>query len=340
MLVRASGPAVGPPGASSRGIDLPEPAHVFDRDDDLQLQLLAYAGVHDGHRARWCGARPVRGRATRSPAPQVGGHRRQRPLRGRQADALRGHGGQCLQSLQRQRQVRATLGRRKGMDLIDDDPAHAAKRLARLRGQDEIEGFRRRHQDVRGSLAKGATLPGRCIAGAQAHAHLADGGAESLGGQGDAGQRCTEVAVDVVDQGLQGGDVEDAQALSRVRGLVLGQQTIQAPQEGGQRLAAAGGCTDQAVLPCGDGRPTLRLRLGGCLERTLEPRARGRLEDGERLWLIGPARACHGERSVPLRGRISTSVLARSRSRPIDSVFGGVDGSSYPARASRIVDNR
>ena len=59
-------------------------------------------------------------------------HLLQRPLRRRQADALRrSRSRQRRQPLQRQRQVRAALGRRQRVDLVDDDPTRRRRSVSR-----------------------------------------------------------------------------------------------------------------------------------------------------------------------------------------------------------------
>ena len=70
MLVRSSGLVAGPPGCSSSGQDLADRRHVVDRDDDLQLERLARAGVDD------------RDVAVRSDAAEEAGDRVERPLGG------------------------------------------------------------------------------------------------------------------------------------------------------------------------------------------------------------------------------------------------------------------
>ena len=76
---RPSPPAAGP-AAAPRPAAPAEVAHVLDRDDDLDLERLADAGVDDGDRPRLAGRRP---------AAEEAGDLVERTLRGRQPDALR-----------------------------------------------------------------------------------------------------------------------------------------------------------------------------------------------------------------------------------------------------------
>ncbi len=73
------------------------------------------------------------------------------------------------------------------------------------------------------------------VAGADGHRHLGRHDSRPLGGRGDAGQRPAQVALDVVVQRLQGGEVEHPAgrpALQAAR-----HQPVQGPEEGGERLA-------------------------------------------------------------------------------------------------------
>ena len=76
MLVRRSGLMAGPPGWCSGRQDLADRGHVVDRDDDLELERLAGAGIDD------------RDLAVRPDATEEPGDRLQRTLRRRQADPL------------------------------------------------------------------------------------------------------------------------------------------------------------------------------------------------------------------------------------------------------------
>ena len=84
--------------------DLAERGHVLDRDDDLQLQRLARAGIDDGDLA------------VRADAAEEAGDGLERPLGRAQADALerrRVVAAQALEALEAQGQVRAALACRR-----------------------------------------------------------------------------------------------------------------------------------------------------------------------------------------------------------------------------------
>ncbi len=113
--------------------------HRLDRHLDLEVQRLAHAGVDDP-------ARPLR-------ADHEAADLLQRVLRRAQPDPLRVAaavlgGDQRAQPLQRQREVRAALGRGDRVDLVDDDRLDVAQHVARLRGQHEVQRLGRRDQHV------------------------------------------------------------------------------------------------------------------------------------------------------------------------------------------------
>ena len=90
----------------------------------------------------------------------------ERALRRREADALRRRVGDRLEAFEREHEVRAALGRRERVDLVDDHGLDAAQDLARLRREHQVERLGRGDQDVgRGAHELLALLGGR-VAGA------------------------------------------------------------------------------------------------------------------------------------------------------------------------------
>ena len=213
-------------------------AHVLDRDHHLQVERLAVPGVDDRHR-------PV--------AAQEPGDLLQRALRCRQPDPLRLGRRDRRQPLQREHQVRTALGAGDGVDLVDDHRLDRAQHLAGAGGQHQVQRLGRGDQDVRRVAADRRALGLRRIAASQRDRHRRIGA--------DAGQRRAQVALNIVVQRAQRGDVEHAGAPA----LAVGAQPVERPQERGQRLARPGGCQDQRVVARRDRRPALRLgrsRLG------------------------------------------------------------------------------
>ena len=90
-------------------------AHVFERNDDAEVELLARAGVD---------------KLDRPAAGDEAADLLQRALRRREADALDRLADESLEALQAESEVRAALRAGDGMHLVDDDDADRAQRLA------------------------------------------------------------------------------------------------------------------------------------------------------------------------------------------------------------------
>ena len=93
----------------------------------------------------------------------------------------------------------------------------------------------------------------------------------------DAGQRRPQVAFDVNRERLERRDVEHAAPLLERRSR-LEHEPVEAPEERGQRLAAAGGREDKRGIAARDRRPSELLRPGRRLERRGEPLPHRRVE--------------------------------------------------------------
>ena len=152
--VRADGRAAG---LLVLGQDVADGAHVVDRDDDLELERLARAGIDD------------RDVAVRPDPAQEAADDVERSLGGDQPDPLgrRGAlGSEVLEAFEAQGQVGTTLRAGDGVDLVDDDVLDAAQDLAGLAREQQVQALRGRDEDVgrvAGDLA--AVLGGR-VAGA------------------------------------------------------------------------------------------------------------------------------------------------------------------------------
>ena len=75
----------------------------------------------------------------------------------------------------------------QGVNLVHDDVRDAAEGVARLRGQQQVQRFRRRDEDVRRLADQALPLGGRRVAGAdrrldhgQRQAHLARSGGDAF----------------------------------------------------------------------------------------------------------------------------------------------------------------
>ena len=216
--------------------------HRLDRHVDLEVQRLADPRVDERARAR---------RADHE-APDL----LERVLRRRQADALRLALLERGEAFERQREVRAALRRRDGVDLVEDDRLDAREDLARAAGEHEVERLGRGDEDVRRVAAHRGAVALRRVAGAHADGQR----------RADPAQRRAQVAVDVVRERLQRRDVDEARVVRR-----LPSQPVEPPEERGERLARSRRRRDERVLARGDRRPCLRLDLGRALEGGGEP---------------------------------------------------------------------
>ena len=240
---------------------LPDVAHLLDRHDDIDLHLLAHAGVDDADRsAATVGA---------VPAEEVG-DLFQRALRCRQADALRWAGRDGLEPLERQHQVGAAFGGGHRMDLVDDHRVDVDERVGGRRGEHEVQALGRGDEQIDRMTDQHLAITWRCVAGTHRHRRLVVRNAEPLGRQPDAHHRRPEVLLDVERQGPQRGDVQHPGAPLGV-GRLGRAQPVDRGEERGQRLAAAGRSADQGVAAAEDRRPAIDLRLGRHRERRREP---------------------------------------------------------------------
>ena len=105
------------------------------------IDLLLVAQVDDVARQRL---------AIAVEAGKVSGHFIHRLLRGREADAGRALSRDVIEACQGERQVCASFVLNQVMDLVDDDRFDGAEEgAASRRREHDVEGFRRRVEDVR-----------------------------------------------------------------------------------------------------------------------------------------------------------------------------------------------
>jgi hypothetical protein len=230
-----------------------ELAHVLDGDDDLQVELLRDPGVDQLDRS-----------AARDEAADL----LQRALRRREADPLERGRRQPLEPLERERHVGAPLRARDRVHFVEDQGVDGAQQLVRLRGEHQEERLGSRDQDVRRLAQHRLALLLRRVAGSHGDTKL----------RLEAGERPAEVPLDVVVQGLQRRDIEDAQPGGR-----RGREPVDGVEKGGERLAGARRRLDQRVRAGRDDRPAQRLRRRRRLERPLEPPSRRLRKDVERV---------------------------------------------------------
>ena len=109
-------------------------AHVLERDDDLEVELLADPHIDELDRPAAC-----------HEAPDL----LERPLRRREPDPLERLLGDPREPLQREGEMRAAFRPGDGVHLVDDHRLDAAEDLPPLRGEEQEERLGRRDQDVR-----------------------------------------------------------------------------------------------------------------------------------------------------------------------------------------------
>ncbi len=231
---------------------------------DCQIQIAPLAHVDDG------------GQGTRR-SHEKPGRRLHRPHRRGEPDALRRHpsrlGHQRVETLQRQREVGATLVAGHRVDLVHDDRAHAGQPAPPgLGGEEDVERLGRRDEHVGWPLRALPAFGRRGVSSAHGGADV-EGADAHPGGEGaELAERLLEVAADVVGQRAEGRDVHHLGAVFEraVRGLA--HEGVQAMEEGGEGLARAGGSGEKHVVALGDDGPALGLNGRGLDEAPAEPR--------------------------------------------------------------------
>ncbi len=219
-----------------------------------------------------------------------------------EADALDWLFCEGFEALQREGEVSSALGGNEGVDLVDDDGVDGAEGVGSLGGEQEVERLGGGDEDVGGLAAEACALALWGVSGADADERLVERDAAAAGHVGDAGERRTQVALDINGEGLEGGDVDDAatrfggwrRVVSHISGprapvdvghLVAGQivehETVEAPEEGGEGFSCAGGGEDECAFAAGDDGPAEALRRGGRVKYGAEPLCRDGMEAGE-----------------------------------------------------------
>ena len=161
-----------------------------------------------------------------------------RVLGGRQADPRQVSARECLQPLQRQRQMRAALVAGNRVNFIDDHrPAGGEHGPARLRSQQNVQRLRGRHDDVRRFAPHSGALRLRGIAAAHSRA---DGDVGQVQGRqffANARERRLEIALYVVRQRFQRRHVNDSGLIRQPALQTLPDQPVDRRQECSEGLA-------------------------------------------------------------------------------------------------------
>jgi len=208
------------------------------------------------------------------------------------------------------------------MDLVDDHGASGRQhRAAGLRAEQDVERFRRGHHDVRGAAAHAVALAGGSVAGADPGADVHVRQALRLEALADAGERCFQVALDVVRQGLEGGDVDDLGFVLEAAVEPLPHQAVDGGEKGRERLSRSGRGRNQHVPAGLEGGPSARLRRRGRSKAALKPGGNGRMKQG--TWRHGTA----------ISGRM---ISLRRRPQRRRARLARISSATYGFLASRI----
>ena len=209
-----------------------------------------------------------------------------RILRRRQADPHQALAAQRGQTFERQGQMRAALVRRHGVDFVDDDRARGRQhRTAGSGAEQDVEQLRGGDDDVRRAAAHAFPLAGRRVAGAHPGADFDIRQSALAQRLADAGERCLQVALDVVGQRLQRRDVDHLRGVCETACQPLADQPVDRRQERGEGLAGSGRGSNQGMAASLDRRPRLRLRRCRRGEAVGEPRRDGRVK--QVCWVHG-----------------------------------------------------
>ena len=206
-------------------------------------------------------------------------NRADRVLRRGEADAQQPVAAERAKAFERQGEVGAALVRRDRVDFVDDHRARMRQHLAPgLGAKQDVERFRRRHQDMRRTAAHPLAFGGGRVARAHPGADLDIGQAGLPQLFPDAGQRRLEVAMNVVRQGLEGRDIDHLGRVGQTSFETLPDQIIDRRKECGERLARAGRGRDQRMAARFDCGPGLGLGSGRRRECLGEPCRHRRME--------------------------------------------------------------
>ena len=161
-----------------------------------------------------------------------------RLLRRRQAHPQQAIAAKGRQALEGEREMRAALVWRQGVDFIDDHgPGRCQDGTAGVRGQQNVKQFRRGDENVRRAPAHLCALALRRVAGAHQGADFDIGQATLAQGLADTGKGFFEVFLDVVRQRFQGRDIDDLRRVLEAAFEPLPHEAVDGREESGQGLA-------------------------------------------------------------------------------------------------------
>ena len=181
----------------------------------------------------------------------------------------------------------AALVAKQCMYLIDNEAAGRGQhRTPAGAGEQQIEGFRRGHQDVGRLLRHARPLARRRVARAHSDADIDRRAALQMQLFSNAVQRLFEILADVVAKRLKRRDVDDLHAIAEGVSLAALKQRVYCRIERRKSLTAARGRGDKRVAACRNMPPRLALRRRRRAKTTLEPRTTGGVETREAVGCV------------------------------------------------------
>ncbi len=179
--------------------------------------------------------------------------------------------------------MRAALGARHRMDLVDNDRARTAEHPASAHTrQQNVQRLGRRDQDVRSLAQHPGARRRRRVARAHPDSDLREFLPLRFEARAQLGERLLEVALHVVAERLERRDVENLDGVRKRRLESAHDELVQLPHERRERFSCPRWSEDQRMLAARDRRPPQPLRLARRPESFGKPRANDRMERGER----------------------------------------------------------
>ena len=177
-----------------------------------------------------------------------------------------------LQTLEREREMRAATRADDGVDLVDDDRAHRAQHVTTaLRSEQQIQRFGGGDQNVRRRFQHRRAFGSRRVAGAYRGRDARRTQPALFGETANGPSRLGEILVNVSAQCLQRRNVDDAHLVRERLPEPFDEKVVQCAEECGERLSGAGRRGDERVLPLPDRAPSAALRCSRLTERLGEP---------------------------------------------------------------------
>ena len=168
------------------------------------------------------------------------------------------------------------------MDLVNDHgPRGLEHGAAGVRAEQDVEGLRRGHYDMRRKLGRTLAFGWWRVAGAHPRADHDIGQPLCAEHLSDTGERKVEIAVNIVRKRLKRRDIDDLRLVLEFAVESLTHEAIDGAEEGGKRLTGAGWRRDEYIAARGNRRPRVRLCGRRCIEALVEPCSNRGMEEVE-----------------------------------------------------------